>query len=63
MGEIRHHQLVPIDATEEERAAALDDFGRLYSELRENGEDPVVGVEATPDGDLYVIVLDEPVAA
>jgi hypothetical protein len=54
---------IPLDADDEERAAALDDVGRIYAELRDQGVDVVVGVEPTPSGDEYTLAWDEPVPA
>jgi hypothetical protein len=50
-----YEQLVPITASPAERQAAVDDLADLYMTLRDQGVDPVSGVEPEPDGDRWTI--------
>jgi hypothetical protein len=33
----------------------MDDFGRFVADLNEQGLDPVVGVESTSAGDVFIV--------
>ena len=50
---------VPLGLTNEEYAAALDAFCALYFDAQEAGLDPVVGIETTPDGDVWWFEVDD----
>jgi hypothetical protein len=51
-------ELVPIGATEQERAAAVERAGQLLADLNEAGIDATCSVETTPDGDVFVFVIE-----
>jgi hypothetical protein len=52
-GPMRLTELVPLDATDEERKAAEDRAGQLLADLQAAGHDVTCGVDATPDGDVF----------
>ena len=52
-----YQHVIPLGLNDAEHAAALDELGRLYAELRDNGEDLTVGVTALPDGDTYTFAF------
>jgi hypothetical protein len=59
-----YEHLVPIGLTIDERFLALDEVGRLYADLRQNGEDVEVGIATSPDGDTFVFAFpDRPLAS
>lgn len=54
-----YEHLIQLGLTDEEHAVALDEVGRLYAELRDNGEDVEVGVSTSPDGDTFVFAFHD----
>lgn len=58
-GMATYRHLIPLGLTDVEQAAAMDEVGRLYAELRDNGEDVEVGVSSSPDGDTFVFAFHD----
>ena len=56
--EITFTQLVPLDVSDAERAAIMDDFAAFCSNLRESGKEPVVAVEPTSAGDVFIATVE-----
>ena len=51
--------LIPLDATDAERADIERDLGTLLADLQDGGGIVVVSVESTPDGDVFTLRLDD----
>ena len=49
-----YRQVIPLAATDEEREQAMAELAELYADMREGGDDVIVGVTPTSDGDEYV---------
>jgi hypothetical protein len=59
-----YEHLVPVSLATAEEYLALDEVGRIYADLRENGEDVTVGVSTTADRDVFTLAIgDRPLAA
>jgi hypothetical protein len=48
-------ELIPLDASDDERGRIMWETAELVANLRESGMDPVVGVEATSAGDVVIV--------
>ena len=59
MSEVTFTEVIPLAATDAERAALEDDLAAFVADLRAAGMNPVVGVETTSGGDVFVITADE----
>ena len=55
VGMITITELIPLDASFEERGRIMWETGELVANLRESGMDPEVGVEATSAGDVLIV--------
>ncbi len=51
--------MIPIDADHGEREAATDDFAAFVSNLQQSGMEPVVAVEPTSGGDVFIVTFGE----
>jgi hypothetical protein len=58
MPEMTFTQLIPLDATDDERAELQADLAALCSNLKESGKEPTVGVEATSAGDVFIVTVE-----
>jgi hypothetical protein len=58
-----YRALIPMDATDAERGAAMLDLAQIHCELRDQGCEVIVAVDVTPDGDEVVLAFEEPVPA
>jgi hypothetical protein len=60
--EVTFTQLIPLDATDDERAATMEDIAAFCANLKESGKEPTVGVEATSAGDVFIVTVEgEPI--
>lgn len=50
--------LIPLDASDVERAAMQDDLAAFCSNLKESGKEPTVGVETTSAGDVFIVTVE-----
>jgi hypothetical protein len=55
MPEMTFTQEVPLDASDEERAAIEHDLAEFVADLRGSGLNPVVGIETTSGGDVFIV--------
>ncbi|WP_205697478.1 hypothetical protein [Conexibacter sp. SYSU D00693] len=53
-------ETVPLDATDFQREAQLLVLSEFVSGMQEAGMVPVVDVQATSAGDVFIITVDEP---
>lgn len=58
MTEMTFTQLIPLDASDEERAATMDDLAAFCSNLKESGKAPTLGVEPTSAGDVFIVTVE-----
>jgi hypothetical protein len=56
--------LIPLDASDAERGRLMLDVAAFVADAREAGLDPVVGVETTSGGDVFLVTVgdDDPAA-
>jgi len=56
---MRYEHLVSVDLTDPEQAAALDEVGRVFVDMKDAGWEPTVGITTTPDGDVFSFEIDD----
>jgi hypothetical protein len=52
-------KLVPVWWSGQDQAAETQRFVELYFDAQRAGLDPVVGIETTPDGDVWVLEFED----
>jgi hypothetical protein len=57
-------QFIPLDADDLVRDAMTEDFAAFVVNLQDSGMEPVVDIEPTSSGDVYIVTAgcDEPAA-
>jgi hypothetical protein len=56
-------ETIPLDATDAERATIEQDVAALVADLKAAGMDPVVDIETTSGGDVFIVEVGDDIAA